>query len=125
MTYACPNDAKKGARKGHVLLLSFRRPKTVTLFWTVKGAAPDRLRRFPFKVAAGLQSGRYRRLETSPQPLPASRPYSAACNWRIREQAGYRGGEGTRSFRVDGRSLFIERVASDLANTAMAPRASP
>lgn len=29
-----------------------------------------RLRRFPFKVAAGLASGRYRRLETSPQLLP-------------------------------------------------------
>jgi len=60
----------------------------VTLFWTVKGAAADRrLRWFPFKVAAGLESGRYRRLETSPSPshppppppaFSASRPYSAA-----------------------------------------------
>lgn len=106
-------------------------------------ARHQRLRRFLFKVAAELESGRYRRLETTPAPptplrhsslsLSLSRvPVPQHCNWRTREpvntggvakkgkRAGSRSRRGwwrTRSFRMDGCSVFIKGVAGDLANT--------
>lgn len=78
--------------------ISFASLTNTTLSGDLLKTPYPRLRRFPFKVAAGLESGRYRRLETTPAlPIPPPRrsPLSRApvpqhCNWRTREP-GYRG----------------------------------
>lgn len=127
-------DSKKWYKKVPV----FAFLTNMTLSGDLK-ARHQRLRRFLFKVAAGLESGRYRRLETTPAPpIPPCRlclsrvPVPQHCNWRTREpvdtggvakkgkRAGFQSRRGwwrTRSFRMDGCSVFIKGVAGDLANT--------
>lgn len=58
-------DGKKWYKKVPAFPFAFL--TNMTLSGDLK-ARHQRLRRFLFKVAAGLESGRYRRLETTPAP---------------------------------------------------------
>lgn len=74
MSYAQHSIVKNGIKK----VPAFAFLTNMTLSGDLK-ARHQRLRRFLFKVAAGLESGRYRRLETTPAPpVPLPRPCSAA-----------------------------------------------